>query len=93
MKSQRKVGLGGRLGGLAQDLLPLPIAPLVASLVGPLEFRRCIPVGWGRREGRERHRHAHGKEAMLRSSVLRVLQPGMWKSWADLNRMFISFSR
>ena len=31
--SQRKGGLGNRVRGLAQDKLPLPIAPLVASLL------------------------------------------------------------
>ena len=38
--SQEKRGLEGRFKGLAWDKLLLPIAPLVASLLGLLEFRR-----------------------------------------------------
>ena len=45
LESQRKGGLGDRFKGLAWDELLLLIAPLVASLVGSLEFRRCSPVG------------------------------------------------
>ena len=37
--------------GLAQGELPLPTAALVASLVGTLKFRKCVPVGAGKGEG------------------------------------------
>lgn len=50
MKSQRKGGLGDRLRVLAWDELALPIASLVASLVGTLSVQvrkvtkgRCAP--------------------------------------------------
>ena len=36
---------GGRCRGLAQDKLLLPVAPLVASLLGTLGFRRYVLVG------------------------------------------------
>ena len=36
LESQRKVDLGDRFRGLAQEKLPLPTAALVASLLGPL---------------------------------------------------------
>ena len=43
--SQRKGGLRDRFRGLAWDKLPLPIAALVASLIGTI--RVCLPVGEG----------------------------------------------
>ena len=43
--SQREGGLGDAFRKLAWDKLLLPIAPLVASLTGTQEFRRCVPVG------------------------------------------------
>ena len=39
LESQRKAGLGGRFRGLAWNDLPLPDAPLVASLTGTLRVR------------------------------------------------------
>ena len=44
-EESEKRGLGSRFRGLAQDKLPLPIAPWSQVSRGPLEFRRCTPVG------------------------------------------------
>ena len=41
LESQRKGDLGDRFRGLALDELPLPVAPLLASVMGTL--RRCWP--------------------------------------------------
>ena len=48
LESQRKGDLRDRHRALAQEELPMPIAPLVAS---PLQFRRCRPVGEGEEKG------------------------------------------
>ena len=45
MESQRKEGLRDRFRGLTWDELLLPIAPWLQASWGPLEFRRCMPVG------------------------------------------------
>ena len=50
-KSEKR-GLGDRCRGSSHDELPLPIAPLVESLMGPLEFRRCGPMGEEEGEGK-----------------------------------------
>ena len=52
LESQRKGGFGNRFRELAVDKLPLPFAPLFASLWGPLEFRRGMPVGEGEGGGK-----------------------------------------
>ena len=92
LKTQRKWGLGGRGRGLALGELLLPITPLVASLMGILEFsrgkQRCNP------EREERHGCAPD---LLWVLILKVL-PCFLKVeilgevlGEDLHRIFISF--
>lgn len=49
-KKSEKRGPGDRVRGLPLDELPLHIAPWLQALRGPLEVRRCLPVG--KEEGR-----------------------------------------
>ena len=62
-KKSEKRGFGDRVGGLAWDK-PLPAAhwSLVARLVGSLRVLGDAPL-WGKKRGRERHKHAPGRDS------------------------------
>ena len=62
LKSQRKRGLGDRFRGSARDKLPLPAAPLVASLVKSLRAEE--------KESKSIHPRRGGARAWSRESML-----------------------
>lgn len=64
LRSQRKGDLGDRVRGLAQDFLPLPIPPWLQALWGPLELRRCMPVGKEEEKGKGKVCSWEGKQVL-----------------------------
>lgn len=78
LEGQRK---GRQIRGLAQDSSHCPLPPLVANLLGPLEFRRYLPGGTGGAAGRGGGgREGEGKDMGVLSRGRMQEKPGFLTS-------------